>query len=99
MCGLSTTTGSMTVLVTTPPLACKQYTMQYNMQKYIVTMGSSSAMTAVQAFFDDQTGTVSYVIADVATSRAAIVDPMLGFDFESGHTSTVQADEVIVFLA
>jgi len=53
------------------------------------------ASTTVQAFFDDRTCTVSYVIVDGASRCAAIVDPVLDFDFKSGRTSTVQADRLI----
>ena len=54
-----------------------------------------AASTTVQAFFDDRTCTVSYVIADNASRCAAIVDPVLDFDFKSGRTSTIQADRLI----
>ena len=51
--------------------------------------------TTIQAFFDPHTWTVSYVIADRATRCAAVVDPVLDFDFKSGRTSTLQADRVL----
>jgi glyoxylase-like metal-dependent hydrolase (beta-lactamase superfamily II) len=51
--------------------------------------------TTVQAFFDDKTWTVSYVISDNATRHAAIVDPVLDFDFKSGSTGTKSADKVL----
>ncbi len=51
--------------------------------------------TTVKAFFDEKTGTVSYVISDDATRCAAIVDPVLDFDLKSGRTSTVQADRLL----
>ncbi len=54
-----------------------------------------AASTTVQAFFDDKTCTVSYVIADTASRCAAIVDPVLDFDFKSGRTTTQQADRLI----
>ncbi|MCE4555355.1 MBL fold metallo-hydrolase [Roseateles cellulosilyticus] len=54
--------------------------------------------TTVQAFFDDKTFTVSYVIADSASRCAAIVDPVLDFDFKSGRTSTVQADRLLAYV-
>lgn len=57
-----------------------------------------SAQTTVQAFFDDRTGTVSYVIVDNATKHAAVVDPVLDFDFKSGRTTTVQADNVLAYI-
>ncbi|RZL36001.1 MAG: MBL fold metallo-hydrolase, partial [Rubrivivax sp.] len=55
--------------------------------------------TTVQAFFDDKTWTVSYVIVDQASRCAAIVDPVLDFDFRSGRTSTVQADRLLAYVA
>jgi len=52
----------------------------------------------VNAFFDEATFTVTYVVADPATRRAAVVDPVLDFDPASGRTSTTSADEVIAFV-
>ena len=51
--------------------------------------------THVQAFHDEKTGTVSYVVADAATRCAAIIDPVLDFDFKSGRTRTEQADRLL----
>lgn len=52
-----------------------------------------------QAFFDTATGTVTYVVADRGTRQAAIIDPVLGYDFKSGCTSTELADQVLVHVA
>ena len=52
----------------------------------------------VEAFFDTDTNTVSYVIADPAVGRAAVVDPVLGFDAASGRTNTAAADLICAFL-
>ncbi len=57
-----------------------------------------TSRTTVQAFFDEHTWTVSYVITDRDSMRAAIVDPVLDFDFKSGRTSTVQADKVLAWV-
>ena len=57
-----------------------------------------AARTTVQAFFDDQTWTVSYVVSDNATRHAAIVDPVLDFDLKSGSTGTRSADKVIAYV-
>lgn len=54
-----------------------------------------SSRTTVQPFFDEKTWTVTYVVSDNATNCAAIVDPVLDFDFKSGRTATVQADRVL----
>lgn len=55
--------------------------------------------STVQAFFDPRTWTVSYVLADCATRRAAIIDPVLDYDFKSGHTGTDAADLILAYLA
>jgi glyoxylase-like metal-dependent hydrolase (beta-lactamase superfamily II) len=52
----------------------------------------------VSAFFDEATFTVTYVVSDPATGRAAVVDPVLDFDPASGRTSTTSADEVVAFV-
>ena len=57
-----------------------------------------SFRTTVQAFFGDKTWTVSYVVSDNATRSAAVIDPVLDFDFKSGRTATVQADRVVSYV-
>ena len=57
-----------------------------------------AARTSVQAFFDENTWTVTYVVVDDATRAAAIIDPVLDFDFKSGRTTTVQADKVVAYV-
>jgi glyoxylase-like metal-dependent hydrolase (beta-lactamase superfamily II) len=39
----------------------------------------------IQAFFDEATNTVSYLVGDPATRKAAIVDPVLDYDPKSGE--------------
>ena len=54
--------------------------------------------TTTRAFFDPQTWTVSYVVWDHATRHAAVIDPVLDYDFKSGHTGTKSADKVRAYL-
>ena len=54
-----------------------------------------SPRTTIEPFFDPATGTVSYVVSDAATQAAAIVDPVLDFEFRSGRTHTESADRII----
>ncbi|MEC8711236.1 MAG: MBL fold metallo-hydrolase [Pseudomonadota bacterium] len=49
----------------------------------------------IQAFFDDDTNTVSYLVSDPASSESAIIDSVLDYDQASGQTSTTSADAVI----
>ena len=56
-----------------------------------------TARTTTQAFFDPSTWTVSYVVSDNATRHAAVIDPVLDYDFKSGHTDTKAADKVVAY--
>jgi glyoxylase-like metal-dependent hydrolase (beta-lactamase superfamily II) len=49
----------------------------------------------IKAFFDEPTNTVSYLVADLETKRAAIVDPVLDYDHASGKASTKSADAIL----
>ena len=57
-----------------------------------------SAAPQIEAFFDPQTWTVSYVLWDAETRRAALIDPVLDYNFKSGHTGTASADKLLDFL-
>jgi glyoxylase-like metal-dependent hydrolase (beta-lactamase superfamily II) len=57
------------------------------------------ANMTTQAFFDPATWTVTYVVADSASRHAAIIDPVLDYDFKSGRTSTTSADQVLAYVA
>ncbi|MDH4021266.1 MAG: MBL fold metallo-hydrolase, partial [Xanthomonadales bacterium] len=52
----------------------------------------------VKAFFDEETNTVTYVVADPSGNVCAVIDPVLGFDQASGRTSTDSADQVLNFI-
>lgn len=49
----------------------------------------------VQAFFDEPTFTVSYVVSDAASRKAAIIDSVWNFDQASGRTSFESADQIV----
>jgi len=42
----------------------------------------------IRAFFDEPTNTVSYLVADSATKKAAIIDPVLDYDPNDGTVDT-----------
>ena len=52
----------------------------------------------IQSFFDPPTCTVTHVLADPASRRAAIIDSVLDYDHRSGHTSTASADRLIEWI-
>lgn len=58
-----------------------------------------SARITVQAFFDSPTWTVTYVVTDNSSGHAAIIDPVLDYDFKAGRTSTTSADRVLAYVA
>ena len=53
----------------------------------------------VHAQFDEATHTVSYVVWDPATRRAAIIDPVLDYDHRTGRVSHRSADDLLGFVA
>lgn len=57
-----------------------------------------TSRTTTRAFFDRPTWTVSYVVSDNATGAAAVIDPVLDYDFKSGHTDTKAADQILAYL-
>lgn len=54
-----------------------------------------SGSPIIKAFFDEPTNTVSYLVADPSTKRAAVVDPVLDYDHASGKASTKSADRIL----
>ena len=49
----------------------------------------------IQAFFDEATFTVTYLVGDPATKKAAVIDPVLDFDPASGRLSTGSAEALL----
>lgn len=49
----------------------------------------------VDAFFDNNTNTVTYIVIDVASQHCAIIDPVLDYHANSGRTTTDSADKIV----
>lgn len=49
----------------------------------------------VHSLYDRKTGSFQYVIADPASRRAAIIDPVLDFDEKAGYVATTNADALL----
>jgi glyoxylase-like metal-dependent hydrolase (beta-lactamase superfamily II) len=49
----------------------------------------------IQAFFDEATFTVTYLVGDPATRQAAVIDPVLDYDPASGRVSTASVAAVL----
>jgi len=53
------------------------------------------AAPIIEAFFDEPTNTISYLVADPTTGAAAVVDPVLDFDVASGEADTRSAERIV----
>ena len=49
----------------------------------------------IHAFFDEPTNTISYLVADPETRRAAVIDPVLDYDHKSGKGTVKSSDEIL----
>lgn len=52
----------------------------------------------VKAFLDNDSETFSYVVYDRVGGHAAVVDPVLDFDYKSGRTRTDGAERIVAFV-
>ncbi len=52
----------------------------------------------VQPFLDQDSETFSYVVADISSKQAIVIDPVLDFDYKSGRTSTQSAEQILDYL-
>ena len=57
-----------------------------------------AAKPEVTGFFDPNTYSIQYVVADPDTKYCAIIDPILDFDDRSGTVSTDSADRIVDFV-
>ena len=51
----------------------------------------------IEAFFDEPTNTISYLVGDPAKRIAAVIDPVLDFDLASGVADTCSAERILAF--
>ena len=54
-----------------------------------------SRQPIIQAFFNELTNTVSYLVADPATRKTAIIDPVLDYAHNSGTVDTRSAEAML----
>ncbi|MEE4189119.1 MAG: MBL fold metallo-hydrolase [Roseobacter sp.] len=62
------------------------------MTQYPVNMGIKPD---VQAFFDEATNTISYIVKDSSSNACAIVDSVMDIDYAAGRITFDHADELI----
>jgi glyoxylase-like metal-dependent hydrolase (beta-lactamase superfamily II) len=49
----------------------------------------------IQAFFDEPTNTISYLIWDAETKRGAVIDPVLDYDQDAGEVDTRSVNAIL----
>ncbi|MBQ0824712.1 MBL fold metallo-hydrolase [Microvirga sp. HBU67558] len=59
----------------------------------------SAGPPQVEAFFDQRTCSIQYIVADPATGRCALVDPVLDYDEKSGSIATASADALLAHVS
>ncbi|SIO14320.1 MBL fold metallo-hydrolase [Vannielia litorea] len=52
----------------------------------------------VQAFFDEATNTISYVVKDPESTHCAIIDSVMDIDYAAGRIAYENADEIIAYV-
>jgi glyoxylase-like metal-dependent hydrolase (beta-lactamase superfamily II) len=65
------------------------------MTGYPVDMGVTPG---VEAFFDAETNTISYVVRDPGSSACAVIDPVMEIDMAPGRITHAQADRIIAHI-
>lgn len=52
----------------------------------------------IKDFFDQETATYSFVVADQSTKACAVIDSVLNYDLSSGKVTTKSADQLIEYI-
>jgi glyoxylase-like metal-dependent hydrolase (beta-lactamase superfamily II) len=63
-----------------------------------VDVWSAAMAVSVHPFFDPDTCSYSYLIADPHTRQAAVIDPVLNYDPESSTSRTQTADDIVALV-
>jgi glyoxylase-like metal-dependent hydrolase (beta-lactamase superfamily II) len=58
-------------------------------------MAAPSINPDVTGYYHEPTGSIGYLVADPATGRAAVIDPVLDYDEKSARISTASADAML----
>ena len=58
-----------------------------------------TASPLVDAFFDPATNTVTYAVADPATGRAVVIDPVLDYEAATGRVCAASVEAVLARIA
>jgi len=66
------------------------------MSNYPVSMNSHPD---VEAFFDEATNTISYVVSDPQTKACAVIDSVMDIDLSAGRITSEHAERIIEFIS
>lgn len=55
----------------------------------------SSSQAQIEAFFDEPTNTVSYLVSDPVTLKALVIDPVLDYDHQAGEVDTASVEKIL----
>ena len=55
----------------------------------------ASPRPQIDAFFDEPTNTVSYLVSDPTTRKAIVIDPVLDYDHQGGTVDTVSVEKIL----
>ena len=67
-------------------------------QKLSNTLDQATSNALIQSFFDEDTNTFSYVVADLETGQCAIIDSVLNYNAASVSTQTTLADQIVDYI-
>ena len=56
---------------------------------------ASNLQPEIESFFDEATNTVSYLVSDPVTRKAAVIDPVLDYDIVDGKASTASVERIL----
>jgi glyoxylase-like metal-dependent hydrolase (beta-lactamase superfamily II) len=56
---------------------------------------STKEKPEIQAFFDEPTNTISYLVWDPANMEGVVIDPVLDYDFRSGKAGFASSDAIL----
>src|SRR6185437_12982368 len=56
---------------------------------------SKTAAPEVTGYYHEPTGSIAYLVADPASGRAVIIDPVLDYDEKAARISTESADAIL----
>ena len=62
------------------------------------TLDQATSNALIQSFFDEDTNTFSYVVADLETGQCAIIDSVLNYNAASVSTQTTLADQIVDYI-